>query len=322
MISVIEHIEYLLRKHDCVIVPGWGAFIAQYTHAQIHIDGNNVLPPMRQFGFNGALTFSDGLLESSIIRKEKCSYTEACDIIKSNVLLFKQQVEIEGELAIGRLGLFHKNEENELLFSPFRQYAQANLYYGFQQFSVKSLSEMQNDIIENNIYEEDDAPNIKKFSFNKKYIQIAASIIVLLIMSFVLSTPIPIDKHVYNQAGINDSFRLTESKSAIADIEQDSKELFIALPKDAKVSKSADSVKTSSTKFKEGRYYLVVASGRSLDEANQYIDYQNRDKEDFRILQVDGRFRVYVASGASFKDLMDVRPEFESQYPDSWICKN
>ena len=35
MISMIEHIEYLMLSHDCVVVPGFGAFIAQHNESII-----------------------------------------------------------------------------------------------------------------------------------------------------------------------------------------------------------------------------------------------------------------------------------------------
>ncbi|MDE6547663.1 MAG: SPOR domain-containing protein, partial [Muribaculaceae bacterium] len=41
------HIEYLLTRHDCVIVPGIGAFIATETEAFIDLE-NGVIRPRRR----------------------------------------------------------------------------------------------------------------------------------------------------------------------------------------------------------------------------------------------------------------------------------
>ena len=91
MITICEHIEYLLRNHDCVIVPGWGAFIAQYQPASFTEDGQ-MLPPSRLIGFNASISHQDGLLASSVMRREKISYDAASNknIITNKILKKKK----------------------------------------------------------------------------------------------------------------------------------------------------------------------------------------------------------------------------------------
>ena len=65
MFSIIEHIEYLISDHDCVVVPGLGAFIAQYIHAEIDLERGVILPPRRVLSFNAAVCHNDGVLAGS-----------------------------------------------------------------------------------------------------------------------------------------------------------------------------------------------------------------------------------------------------------------
>ena len=52
MIELAQHIETLLLENDCVIVPGFGGFVAHYSPATRVKEENIFLPPTRTIGFN------------------------------------------------------------------------------------------------------------------------------------------------------------------------------------------------------------------------------------------------------------------------------
>ena len=73
---MVQHIEYLLTRHDCVVVPGWGAWIVQSVSAVVA--GNAApLPPRRWLSFNASLSHNDGMLAHSLMRAKGCGYDEA-----------------------------------------------------------------------------------------------------------------------------------------------------------------------------------------------------------------------------------------------------
>ena len=76
MNNVVRHIEYLLTRHDCVVVPGWGAWIVQSVSAAV-IGNAAPIPPRKWLSFNAALSHNDGMLAHSLMRAEGCSYDEA-----------------------------------------------------------------------------------------------------------------------------------------------------------------------------------------------------------------------------------------------------
>ena len=55
MIELAQHIEALLLENDCVIVPGFGGFVAHYAPATHVKEENLFLPPTRTIGFNPQL---------------------------------------------------------------------------------------------------------------------------------------------------------------------------------------------------------------------------------------------------------------------------
>ncbi|MDE6528441.1 MAG: hypothetical protein K2L78_05290, partial [Muribaculaceae bacterium] len=78
MNSISAYIEMLLRKHECVVLPGFGAFLCNYVPARFADDNElTINPPSRCLAFNGELVDSDGLLASSIARKEGLTYEAA-----------------------------------------------------------------------------------------------------------------------------------------------------------------------------------------------------------------------------------------------------
>ena len=62
MIELSRHIECLMLKHDCVIVPGLGGFVTQYVPARYVSDEQLFLPPYRSVGFHSPLPLHNGFL--------------------------------------------------------------------------------------------------------------------------------------------------------------------------------------------------------------------------------------------------------------------
>ncbi|MDE6049687.1 MAG: hypothetical protein K2G09_08370, partial [Paramuribaculum sp.] len=67
MLDIIPHIQYLLLRKDCVVLPGWGAFITNRVNAYV-ADGV-MYPPSRTIAFNPSLNHDDGDLTASVARQ-------------------------------------------------------------------------------------------------------------------------------------------------------------------------------------------------------------------------------------------------------------
>lgn len=85
MIQIQRHIEILLLSHDCVIVPGFGGFIAHHVDARYDEDDRLWLPPYRTLGFNPQLTLNDSLLAQSYVEAYDMSYPDALRQIEAEV---------------------------------------------------------------------------------------------------------------------------------------------------------------------------------------------------------------------------------------------
>ena len=119
MFTLNDHIEYLMMHHDCVVIPGWGALVAQYSEPFYDASRSEMEKPVRRVGFNASVSHNDGLLAQSLVRRERLTYDEAVRFIDQSVTSFRQQLAGGGELSMGRLGFFHSDGQGRIEFIPF-----------------------------------------------------------------------------------------------------------------------------------------------------------------------------------------------------------
>lgn len=112
------HIEYLLTRHDCVIVPGIGALIATEAESSIDFSTGVITPRRREISFNGSVVTDDGLLTHSIARSERLSYEEAHRFVTRHIERMKADLASEGEVSLGMVGRLLRDEEGLIRFEP------------------------------------------------------------------------------------------------------------------------------------------------------------------------------------------------------------
>ena len=99
-----NYIKDLLYRYDCVIVPEFGAFIANSKSAKV--DGKNFKPPYKQITFNPLIQNNDGLLANHIAQNEKMPYKTAMNFIKFEVEEWVNRL-LDNDLNIDEIGNFN-----------------------------------------------------------------------------------------------------------------------------------------------------------------------------------------------------------------------
>lgn len=112
------HIEYLLRHHDCVIVPGIGAFVAISHPASLDKENGIFLPPQRYIVFNSAIHTDDGLLANSYARHKGVSFETAHSLLAKDIEQLSRTLDRTGVSVIGHIGTLHKSEDGRMTFTP------------------------------------------------------------------------------------------------------------------------------------------------------------------------------------------------------------
>lgn len=115
---ITQTIAALLYKHDCVIVPEFGGYVARQQGSFFSTSGTVLHPPAKTILFNRNLVHSDGLLVSAVMAAEGISYEEASALLTNYVAYCKAMLQARNRLELKNLGLFYIDAEQTLRFEP------------------------------------------------------------------------------------------------------------------------------------------------------------------------------------------------------------
>jgi hypothetical protein len=303
-------------------VPGLGAFIAHYTPAQIDRELGCIFPPKRNLTFNPELSHNDGLLATSIARRNGVTFDNAMAAIKDEVTLIRTQVESNGEYAIGRLGILGHNPDGTMLFTPFTTNT-CSRYSGLLATAAKPLKATET-------FAADTTLKPRKASSGRNLVKMVASIALLICLGFMWSTPI-VDTNT-NLASIASNINVTSPKANVekAPILSPNIELAIAIPNPAiataeatPIRQTKDEVVSETVVPQAHRYYLVIASLPTKAKAEEYIAAHTGKANDLNVVSSSTRHRVYTASFATIDEAQAGinAAGFLKQHPDAWIYK-
>ena len=114
--DIEKYIPELLSQHDCVIIPGFGGFIGNYSPAVINSLHHTFYPPYKSLLFNIHLKQNDGLLASRIAQGEKILYKEALEQVSMMVTAWNDLLEKGNDLLIDNVGQIRKENDGILQF--------------------------------------------------------------------------------------------------------------------------------------------------------------------------------------------------------------
>lgn len=306
MFSIIEHIEYLVTRHDCVTIPGWGAFIANYTNAGYNGERASWSCPRRTIGFNSMATHNDGLLAQSIMRREGMDYDQAMRFIADSVVAFRQQLSMDNEVSLGRIGFFRNCEGRKIEFVPNVNANSVDNFYGLDDLKILTVEAMGREPKADGSV----APNGRNL-FIRKATRIAASIVVLLGLGVMLTTPIIVDREHQSMAGLAPTVTAPQSQQLGVTVQ------------DGVVAQDMAPVAAypgiSAVGNTSGKYYMVIATLRNQQELDAFKNKYPDLVPSMKMLDYKGMTCVYVARSDDYGKLMSLRDELPQPLRDVWI---
>lgn len=331
MKEFISHIDYLVQKHDCVIIPGFGGFVISHEGASIVSDGA-ITPPKVSVGFNPDLKSNDGLLAESYMTMYSISYDEACQKIEEAVNRLNIILGMNHPVQIGRLGKLSLDKSKRLIFSP-----NANLSifhpdtFGLSAVNMKRLVDI-----------EKDKAKIKRLSMVKRVFAGAGAAAAAVLIFFIASTPISVTEDAQKSSFLSDlTSSLQTSETSVTKtvepveapvqnidvvtnvLEQQNlsesaevvaSEPVIESPVDNQIIESENSVND---------YYIIIAGATSESEAKRLIErFQSQGLNNLGSVSSRNRIRIYAASFDSREKAEEYLIEFKKENPelnDAWV---
>jgi len=303
---MIEHIEYLLTCHDCVVVPGWGAFIANQSAAHYDEERQLMERPRRAIGFNASVSHNDGLLVQSLMRREGLDYDKAMRYIADSVTTWRQQLAMGMEVSMGRIGYMQLTTSGAAQFVPFFRLNASDQFYGLADLDIQTVAALEQELTTSlTDSDNDERPTLipkHRNPFTRKAAQIAASVAVLLGLGVLLTTPVIVNRNQQLATVVPAVTAPQPQQLQPAVTVQDN-----ATPTLASVGNTS------------GRYYMVIASLRNQHELQAFKDANPALIPYMKTLQYKGLTCVYVARSDDYNTLMGLRSQLPARYRDVWI---
>lgn len=143
MVAIEEIIGNLLLRHNCVVVPGFGGFVARQLSAQIDYQSGLMLPPRKSLLFNRQLINNDGLLIAEFSRENGLSYTEAETEVKITINSWTQILRDGNRVTIDRVGFLYFDSEKNICFEQDRYFNLLLSAYGLGKVHFLSETEVE-----------------------------------------------------------------------------------------------------------------------------------------------------------------------------------
>lgn len=112
------YISDLLYRYECVIIPGFGAFLTRYLPASIDETTDTFYPPSKVLSFNRQLQVNDGLLANYVASVEKCTYENALQRVRNFSAHLSSELNSGKSISLKNIGEFSLNQERSIQFEP------------------------------------------------------------------------------------------------------------------------------------------------------------------------------------------------------------
>lgn len=330
MQNLANHITELLKNHDCVIIPQFGGFVANYKPAFYNHETSLFVPPGKEISFNEKLIHNDGLLSQQIMKTEGCTFDLAIERINESLTALKEELKQNQKVIFKGLGTLKRNTEGYLEFAQ----DSANLLksaYGLSSFHFNRLAageERKLKIVADN--RNKNRSNLSRFS--------VAAAAALIIMFFLF--PFKVSDTRQNHAGIVDDFDSLFEQTAIAKqtvpndnlAEYTEPEIKTETENVAAIDDVVDEIPDTEAietevvpivVVPEVQYHIIVASLATKDQAIAFVERHCKNQfPEYRIIESNGRYRVSIET---FKDKTIAVPVLETfrdtnpRYKDAWL---
>lgn len=182
--DISRYISELLFGNDCVIIPGFGGFVAHYSPAKIHPINHSFYPPSKNILFNSKLIRDDGLLIDFISEDQHMSYAEAKSMVEKFIRETQNTLTNGDVVRFKNIGDLKRDAVGKLLFTPDDSINYLEEAFGLSTFVsppiLRSSAQSRNE----SKFIDRKPESGKKRAQRKKYLAYAATIPVLLLLGW------------------------------------------------------------------------------------------------------------------------------------------
>ena len=287
------HLAYLLTKHECVIIPDFGAFVVSSVPALKREETGIFCPSAQTLGFNSNIKHNDGLLANSLSLEKNISYKEAVFLLKDYVNYLTDQLNKSKDLNIKWVGTLSLLGEGKIIFAPDSRLSCNALNFGLSDFYLPSLRELE--VEENVTVEKEKNTEVVTISVKRRTLTWTSSAAVAALALF------------FGSILLNNHYEQNTQRAAILSIPVNKVEIekevvetetipldTIVISEEVNVLKIKQAVEED-VKTNARCYYVVVSSLPSKNLAEQkLLDFQKAGFTNATIISKGDKHRIYV----------------------------
>ncbi|MEW7279339.1 SPOR domain-containing protein [Aquimarina sp. 2201CG1-2-11] len=304
MNNTAKYICELLYRYECVILPGFGAFLTRRQPATIQESSATFYPPKKLISFNKQLQNNDGLLANYIASAENISYTDALAKIQRYVLSLNEKISSGQRIELDKIGIFYTSVENTLQFEPLQDENYLTEAFGLSSFSSPVITrEVLKEEVE--ALEESTPLTFTPEKRNAKpYLQYAAAAAIVFGMFGYLG----LQKVSNNTISYNNSELKKANEEIESKIQEATFEISNPLPAiDLTLTKEEDITSNTQTTLEEGKFFIVAGAYRIADNANKKV--QKLKAAGFTNAHVIGvnKYGLHQVAYENYQDRLEAR---------------
>ncbi|GGX31917.1 SPOR domain-containing protein [Aquimarina muelleri] len=319
MNSIATYISELLYRYECIILPGFGAFLTRRQPATIQQSTNTFFPPQKLISFNSQLKNNDGLLANYIASVENITYTDAVAKIQRYVLSINEKMNNGQHVELDKIGAFYTSVENTLQFEPAQGVNYLTEAFGLQSFASPAI---RREIYKKEVEAIEEVAPLT-FTPEKRqerpYLQYAAvAAIVLGIGGFFGLKKVSDTNISYNNKEWQKANQEIENK-----IQEATFEISNPLPAiNLNIIKENTTPFTSSTKDVLGKFHVVAGAFRVISNADKKVQDLKKQGFDARIIGLN-KYGLHQVAYDTYKDrsqaLLALSTIKQKQNPKAWL---
>jgi hypothetical protein len=302
-------IRELLFGHDCVIIPGFGGFIGNFSPARVDENSGTFYPPVKKISFNRNLNHNDGLLISRISQSTGVNYGDARRMVEEFVTELTLRLAKGERVVFDHIGSFVNNHENNVLFEP-----EANINYHTGSFGLESFQwfPVREYDVRKRVIRHINKDPLRNRSIRKNLWRAAVLIPVLVLL---IAVPLKTDRFKARVEATSLNPLVT------AEFENNRKaidEAVVIVP-DSTVSAKPEAPPVM---VEEQHYSIITGSFKSEGNALSHVKSLKADGFEPEIHQAsNGFFRVTAMTCSNMETALSTRDSISRKFPGAWISK-
>jgi hypothetical protein len=326
-VDITAFIRELLFGHDCVVIPGFGGFIGNYTPARIDKSTGTFYPPVKQISFNRNLNHNDGLLVGRISLSAKINYGDARTMVEDFVSGVRRRLEKGERVVFDNIGSFINNNEGNLQFEPDQNVNYHLDSYGLEPFQCLPLEGYD---VRKRIIRHLDKDPVRQASIRKIVLR-AAVVVPLLALIVAVSLKTNLFSSRAETLNLNplvtaefENNKKAVDEGNVIDSSVFKEEATISQKEDSNAPVTATVVPETvkPAEAESNGYFVITGSFKSKENADSQASMLKEEGFSPEIVTLDnGFYRVCALMCNDVKTAVSKKDSISKKFPGTWISR-